>query len=82
LKIEASHVSKRIAAGTNKEDALDIFTAIAEATGRTTAIDTGSEINSTIDKTTVAAHDKVTFGTDEVSVTNILAAAKKQAGVK
>jgi ClpP class serine protease len=82
LKIDAQHVSKRLTAGTSKEDALDIFTAIAEAVGKTTAIDTGKELEATITKTVVNGADKVQYGDDQVSVEGIIAAAIKQVGVK
>lgn len=85
LKISAEQVTKRISAGTSKEDSLDVFTAIAEAIGLNTAIDTATEITSTVSKNTVVGSDdqtKVEIDGNLFSVSEIIAAAKELKGVK
>ena len=78
LKVSAEQVSKRISAGTAKEDAVDIFTAIAEAIGTSTAIDTAAPVEATISKeTVVGAADvhKVEIDGQAFSMSDIIAAA-------
>ena len=78
LKVSAEQVSKRISAGTAKEDAVDIFTAIAEAIGTSTAIDTAAPVEATISKETVVgaadAH-KVEIDGQAFAMSDIIAAA-------
>lgn len=56
LKISTEQVNKRILAGTTEADSLDIFTAIAEAVGNETLIDTTTETQSTV-QTTISESD-------------------------
>lgn len=79
LKISEEQVTKRISAGTSKDDSLDVFTAIAEAVGTRTAIDTSTEVPATLTETNTNSSAKLTFGDVEVSMSDIINAAK---GVK
>ena len=84
LKITAEQVTKRISAGTSKEDSLDVFTAIAEAIGMNTAIDTATEMTETVTQAAsqIKTDDnKVEIDGNLVSLSDIIAAAK-QIGVK
>lgn len=76
LKISAEQVTKRISAGTSAEDSTDIFTAIAEATGNATAVETNTEVASTVQ--TVVTKTEAAFDLGDISATasDILAAAK------
>ena len=77
LKITAEQVNKRISAGTAKEDAVDIFTAIADAIGTSTAIDTATPVEATVSKTltTEATDTKVEIEGTSYSISDIVAAA-------
>jgi hypothetical protein len=77
LKITAEQVTKRISAGTAKEDAVDIFTAIADAIGTSTAIDTAAPVEATVSKnlTTDATETKVEIEGSSYSIKDIVAAA-------
>lgn len=77
LKITAEQVTKRISAGTAKEDAVDIFTAIADAIGTSTAIDTAAPVEATVSKnlTTDAADTSVEIEGTSYSIKDIVAAA-------
>jgi ClpP class serine protease len=78
LKISEDQIIKRINTGTTKDDSLDIFTAIAEAVGTSTMLDTTiSAITSTITETT--PKDKIEVYGEVVSISEIIKAAK---GVK
>jgi hypothetical protein len=81
LKISQEQAIKRINAGTSKEDSLEIFTAIAEAVGKATAIETtSSAITSSVSTTEVEASvEKLALEGMDVSMSDILAAAKQQA---
>jgi ClpP class serine protease len=79
LKIGAEQVTKRITAGTSKDDSLDVFTAIAEALGTASSIDTSTEVPATLTETNTQVGAKLTFGDVEVSMNDIVAFAK---GVK
>lgn len=84
LKITAEQVTKRISAGTSKEDSLDVFTAIAEAIGMNTAIDTATEMTETVTQAASQIktdENKVEIDGSLVSLSDIIAAAK-QIGVK
>ena len=77
LKISQEQAIKRINAGTSKEDSLEIFTAISEAVGVATAIDTsGSSATATVDTIVTGAADKLAIEGLDVSMSDILAAAK------
>lgn len=78
LKMASEQVNKRIAAGQSKEDAVDIFTAIAEAVGNATAIDTSTTVASTVE-TIKNATDSVEIEGQSISMSDIIAAAR---GVK
>jgi hypothetical protein len=77
LKITAEQVTKRISAGTAKEDVVDIFTAIADAIGTSTAIDTAAPVEATVSKnlTTDATETKVEIEGSSYSISEIVAAA-------
>lgn len=75
LKISAEQVTKRISAGTSKEDSLDVFTAIADAVGTNTAIDTSTGAEATVEKD-VKATSTIKVGDAEVSMTDIVNFAK------
>lgn len=81
LKISAAQVQKRISTGTSKNDTVDIFTAIAEANGNATSINTDTGAAGVITPTPEASAKLNVVGI-EASVTDILAAAKEQAGDK
>ena len=81
LKISGETVSKRLLAGTSQEDALDIFTAIAEATGDATAVDTSTEVATTLSDKVVPIGSKFEVGGIEATSAEIVTAAKAQ-GVK
>lgn len=78
LKISQEQVSKRISAGTSKEDTLDIFTAISEAVGNSTAIDTSESPASITESTIIKDKGKDTFhiGDMVVSASDILSSIK------
>lgn len=79
LKISQEQAIKRIKAGTSKEDSLEIFTAIAEAVGVASAIDTSASSSSPATSTTeiIGSTDKVAIeGIGELSVADIITAAK------
>lgn len=85
LKVSAEQVTKRISAGTAKDDAVDIFTAIAEAVGTATAIDTATGADASVSKeTVVGAKDehKVEIDGQAFSMSDIIAAAQQLKGVK
>jgi len=85
LKISQEQAIKRINAGTTKEDSLEIFTAISEAIGSASAIETAtSTLASTVETVvTSASAEKLALEGMEVSMSDILNAAKQQAkGVK
>lgn len=84
LKVSAEQVTKRISAGTAKDDAVDIFTAIAEAVGTATAIDTATGTTASVSKETVVAADehKVEIDGSSFSMSEIIAAAQQLKGVK
>lgn len=85
LKISQEQAIKRINAGTSKEDSLEIFTAISEAIGSASAIETAtSTLASTVETVvTSASSEKLALEGMEVSMSDILNAAKQQAkGVK
>lgn len=84
LKISnQEQVTKRIKAGTSKEDTLDIFTAIAEAVGVASAIDTtASAVQSTVLPETKGKPLQLE-GYEDLSSSDILAAAQQLSkGVK
>jgi ClpP class serine protease len=83
LKISNEQAIKRISAGTSKEDSLEIFTAIAEAVGTATAIDTSAELQTSLAEEVIGSVDKIDIAGSTVSVSDILAAAKSMTkGVK
>jgi len=83
LKIPVELISKRIIAGSSKEDALDVFTAIAEAKGISTAIDTTTSITATITELPSNVTKLQVAGMEDLTVSGILEAAKASAkGVK
>jgi ClpP class serine protease len=81
LKISQEQAIKRINAGTSKEDSLEIFTAISEAIGSASAIETAtSTLASTAETTALAGSvEKLALEGMEVSMSDILSAAKQQA---
>ena len=86
LKVSAEQVTKRISAGTAKDDAVDIFTAIAEAVGTSTAIDTATGADASISKEVVVGADtehKVEIDGQSFSMADIISAAQQlNKGVK
>lgn len=85
LKVSAEQVTKRISAGTAKDDAVDIFTAIAEAVGTATAIDTATGADASVSKETVVGakeEHKVEIDGQAFSMSDIIAAAQQMKGVK
>lgn len=77
LKINSDVVLKRINSGSCKDDALDIFTAIAEVQASLSSIDTSTSPAATIKKPETS--EQLTFDGLQVNVSDILSAAK---GVK
>lgn len=83
LKVSAELITKRITAGSSKEDALDVFTAIAEAKGISTAIDTATSITTTITDLPSNVTKLQVAGMEDLTVSGILEAAKASVkGVK
>lgn len=85
LKVSAEQVTKRISAGTAKDDAVDIFTAIAEAVGNSTAIDTSTGVTASVSKETVVGatdEHKVEIDGSLFSMSEIIAAAQQLKGAK
>jgi hypothetical protein len=83
LKVSAELISKRITAGSSKEDALDVFTAIAEAKGTSTAIDTTTSIAATITDLPSNVTKLQVAGMEDLTISGILEAAKASVkGVK
>jgi ClpP class serine protease len=83
LKVSAELIAKRITAGSSKEDALDVFTAIAEAKGISTAIDTTTSIAATITDLPSNVTKLQVAGMEDLTVSGILEAAKASVkGVK
>ena len=78
LKISGEATLKRLSAGTSQDDALDIFTAIAEATGNATAVDTSTEVTTTLSDNVVPIGAKFEVGGVEATASEIVAAAKAQ----
>lgn len=77
LKINSDVVLKRINSGSCKDDALDIFTAIAEVQASLSSIDTSTAPAATVKKPETT--EQLTFDGLQVNVSDILSAAK---GVK